>query len=95
MDVSELYELLWGFAGPRVVTLAAKVGLLRALAQAPADAPELAAALKLDLPATGKIVRALCAQGLLEVEGEKFRLHPALRKHFLPGPDDLRCEAKS
>ena len=63
MNVEQLYELLWDFARQRVVTVAAKCGILGELAVGARNPEELAAALDLDAHATGKVVRALCALG--------------------------------
>jgi hypothetical protein len=77
-----LQRLLWSFAGQRVVTVAGRTGILDALADRRATADELAAELGLDPLAAGKVVRALCAQGLVEAEGEGYRLAGELRPYF-------------
>lgn len=81
-----LQRTLWGFAGQRVITVAARVGILHALANRPATPDEIAAELDLDPMATGKMIRALCAQGLVEVDGDGYRLAPPLLPLF--GDDD-------
>jgi len=89
IDLDGLQRLLWNFAGQRIVTVAGRAGILGLLAGRPADPDEVAEELALDPLATGKVVRALCAQGLLETEGERFRLVESLRPFFAPGPDDF------
>jgi hypothetical protein len=39
--------------------------------------------------ATGKVIRALCAQGLVEGDGHRYRVVEALRPFFAPGPGDF------
>jgi hypothetical protein len=85
LTVPELQDLLWRFAEHRVVTVAARVGVLERLAREPASAEEVAADLRLDPLATGKLVRALVAIGLLEAEGDRYRLPEGLAPHFAPG----------
>jgi len=89
LDLDGLQRLLWNFAGHRVVTVAGRTGILGLLAERPADPDEVATKLDLDPLATAKIVRALCAQGLLEAEGERYRMVEALRPFFTPGPGDF------
>jgi SAM-dependent methyltransferase len=89
MTAENLYLALWGFASARVITVAAKAGLLQALAGRPLSPAEAAAELALEPVATGKVLRALCAQGVLEAEGERFRVVPALCRSFIPGDEDL------
>lgn len=86
----DLHELLWSFARARVVTVAARTGILQRLAEAPATADTLASELRLDPVATGKIVRALHATGLLEVVSDgSYRVRPGLAGAFVPGDQDL------
>jgi SAM-dependent methyltransferase len=89
MHMEELQELLWGFASHRVITVAGCTGILTHLALR-TDAPErVAAALELDPLATGKIVRALAALGLLEAVDGGYRVVPTLAPRFAPGPEAL------
>lgn len=89
LDIDDLQELQWGFAGARVLTVAARTGLLRRLAEGPAAIAGLAAELGLDPLATGKLVRALAALGVARPAGDGYRLVDALAPHFRAGEDDL------
>ncbi|MBW1808976.1 MAG: methyltransferase [Deltaproteobacteria bacterium] len=89
MDIVELYDLLWDFARQRVVTVASRTGILSKLSEQAASAAELSASLNLDELATGKVVRALCALGLLQADGERYRLTPELLPHFVNSGEDL------
>jgi ubiquinone/menaquinone biosynthesis C-methylase UbiE/predicted transcriptional regulator len=89
LDLDGLQRLLWNFAGQRVITVAGRSGILGLLAERQADPDEVAADLGLDAGATGKMIRALCAQGLVEAEGDRFRVVGALRPFFKPGPGDF------
>jgi predicted transcriptional regulator len=88
-DLDNFQRLLWNFAGQRVITVAGRTGILGLLAQRPANPDEVARKLDLDPLATGKIVRALCAQGLLETDGEGYRMVETLRPFFIPGAGDF------
>jgi SAM-dependent methyltransferase len=89
LDHDGLQELLWGFAGHRVVTVAARVGILGRLAGQHATAAEVAAGLGLDPHAAGKVLRALTALGVLRSVGETFTVVPALTDELRDGPDSL------
>jgi len=89
LDLDGLQRLLWNFAAHRVITVAGRVGMLNLLAARPATPDEVASELGLDPPATGKMIRALCAQGLIEAEGESYRLTSAIRSYFCGDDDDL------
>lgn len=88
LDLDGLQRLLWNFAGQRVITVAGRAGILHALANRAAKPDELASKLDLDPAATGKIIRALCAQGLVEADGDAYRLTAALRPHFCHDSSD-------
>ena len=89
MDLDQFQRLLWGFAGHRVITVAGRTGILRLLAERDRTTDEIASELDLDGLATGKVVRALCALGIAEAQGEHYRAVPGLREHFLPGDRDV------
>ena len=89
LDFDGLQQQLWSFAAHRVITVAARSGMLTLLAQRDGSAEEVAAALELDPLATGKMLRALCALGLLRGDQGRFAVVDPLRPHFTPGPDDL------
>jgi len=89
LDLDGLQRLLWSYAGQRVITVAGRTGLLHALAARNATPDELATELDLDPLATGKVVRALCAQGLVEADGERYRLVDTLQPLFRRDGDDL------
>jgi len=88
LDLDQLQRTLWGFAGQRVITVAGRVGILHALANRPATPDEVATELDLEPLATGKVIRALCAQGILEAEGDTFRLASPLLSFFSGGDGD-------
>ena len=66
LDLDGLQELMWGFAGHRVITVAARNGVLSRLARGDVTLDELAAELELERYALGKVVRALTALGIVE-----------------------------
>ena len=89
VDPEALNEVMWQFAGPAVVGVANRLGLLTSLAAAPASAAEVAAELGLDPLATGKIIRALCALGIVEPSGQGYAVTPPLADSFAAGPENL------
>lgn len=89
MTVEELQRLLWSFGAARIVTVAARTGLLGLLAARAATADEAAAELGLDPLATGKVLRALCAHGLVVGEGPLYRVVPSLAEHLGTGDESL------
>lgn len=82
IDLDGLQRVLWSFAGQRVITVAGRAGILEALADRAATPDEIASDLGLDPLATGKVIRALTAQGLIESEGDRYRMTRALRPYF-------------
>ncbi len=89
MDLDEFQRLLWAFSGHRIITVAGRTGVLRLLAENAVTPDDVASELGLDPVAAAKMVRALCALGIVESEGENYRVVSALRPHFIPGDDDL------
>lgn len=89
LDLDGLQELLWSFAAHRVLTVSGRTGILGALAVGSATPDELARRLSLDPLATGKVVRALSALGIVEPDGEGYRTSPGLGASFAPGPSDM------
>lgn len=89
MTVEQLHGLLWGFGAARAVTVAARTGLLGLLSERAATPEEAAAALGLAVGATGKLLRALCAHGVLAAEGEAYRVAGSLAEHLRPGEGSL------
>ena len=89
MDLDGFQEMLWHFASHRVVTVAARTGVLGLLAERPATPEEVAAARGLDELATGKVLRALAALGVLRAEGPRYRVTEAIAPLFRPGDGDL------
>ncbi len=85
----DLQELLWSFAAHRVLTAAGRTGMLEALAVSALPADALARRLGLDPLATAKVARALEALGLVEPQGDGWRVTPALREAFTPGEASL------
>lgn len=89
MTLDDLQRLLWEFARHRVVTVAARTGLLTLLAQRPATPDEAAGELGLDPLATAKVVRALAAIGLVRAGGDRFQVVETLAPILAGGADDL------
>ncbi len=89
MDLDGFQRLLWSFAGHRVITVAVRAGVLRRLADGAATTAEVARDLGLDPQATGKVVRALHALGLVASDGDAYSVVDGLVPYFRPGPDDL------
>ncbi len=89
MDLDELHQLLWSYAGQRVITVAGRSGILRRLATGRASAGQVARELALDPLATGKVLRALTALGLLEAEDDAYRVVAPLAPYFREGAEDL------
>lgn len=89
-DIDGLQRLLWAFAEHRVLTAAASTGILEVLATQAATATEVSQALRLAPQPCAKTIRALAAMGLLEREGEHFKVIEPLARFFCAGPDDLR-----
>ncbi|MCP4662402.1 MAG: methyltransferase [bacterium] len=89
LDLDELHKLLWNYAGQRVITVAGRSGILRRLATDRASADQVARELGLDPLATGKVLRALTALGLLEAEGDAWRVVAPLAPYFQEGAADI------
>jgi len=89
LDLDGLQRLLWNFAAHRVITVSGRTGILNVLAGETAAPDEVAATLGLDPVATGKVIRALCAQGIVAPDGDSYRLIPALRAHFRGDDNDF------
>ena len=89
LDLDDFQRILWTFAGHRIVTVAGSTGILRLLAEKDATPGDVASELGLDALAAGKVIRALCALGIVESDGDYYHVVTALRSHFLPGDDDL------
>jgi len=89
MTLDDLQRLLWEFARHRVVTVAARTGLLTRLAERPATPDEAASELGLDRLATAKVVRALAAIGIVIGDGNRFRVVETLAPWLAAGADDI------
>ncbi len=89
LDIDGLQRLLWSFASHRVLTVAGRTGVLRALAAGPRTPEQVARELGLEPGATVKVVRALHALGVLEARGRRFAVVPNLAGYFRPGEQDL------
>ena len=89
LDLDGLQRLLWNFAGQRLITVAGRAGILGLLSETALTPDQVADELDLDPLATGKVIRALCAQGLVEDDGQRYRVVEALRPYFAPGPGDF------
>jgi len=89
LDRDGLYRLLWTFAGHRVITVAARTGILRRLAEGSSSVERLSAELGLEPLATGKVVRALTALGLVVADDGRYRVTETLSPFLGAGPDDF------
>ena len=89
LTIDDFQRMLWHFAATRILTVAGRTGILHLLAERTATPEETAAALDLDAHATGKVIRSLCAQGVVVPDGDSYRLASALRADFLGNDDDL------
>ncbi len=89
MTFDDLQHLLWAFAEHRVLTVAARTGVLRRLASSEATPDQVADDLGLDSYATGKVMRALHALGVLVADGDLYRVTDGLAADFREGPGDL------
>jgi hypothetical protein len=89
LDLDGFQRLLWGFAGHRVITVAGRTGILRLLGEKAVTTDQVAAELGLEPLAAGKVVRALCALGIADADGEYYRAAARLRPHFVPGDHDV------
>jgi hypothetical protein len=89
LDLDDFQRILWTFAGHRIVTVAGSTGILRLLAEKDATPGDVASELGLDALAAGKVIRALCALGIVGSDGDYYHVVTALRSHFLPGDHDL------
>jgi 3-hydroxy-5-methyl-1-naphthoate 3-O-methyltransferase len=89
MDADGFNELLWSFAGHRVLTVAVRAGILRRLDREPASPAEAARELGLDPIAAGKIVRALAALGVARaMGGGRYAVAAQLAGRFTAGEND-------
>jgi SAM-dependent methyltransferase len=86
---ADIFTLSWGFAGQRVLATAARTGVLGHLAGGLTTAGETAATLGIDELATGKVLRALHALGVVEARGDRYALAEPLKPLFLPGEGDI------
>jgi SAM-dependent methyltransferase len=89
MKLSEFNRMMWSFASHRVITVAARVGILRRLSEGPATEAQVAEELGLDPLAAGKVVRALHALAIVEADGDSYRVIESLARHLVPGADDI------
>ena len=89
LDLDGFQRLLWGFASHRIITVAGRTGILRLLAERAVSPESLAADLDLDPLAAGKIIRALCALGIAEADGNLYRAARNLTSHFTAGDHDV------
>jgi SAM-dependent methyltransferase len=78
LDLDGLQRLLWAFASHRVVTTAARCGVLARLARDAMQPADVARELQLDPDATAKVVRALHALGILVSTAGGYRVAPSL-----------------
>jgi len=89
MTFDDLQHMLWSFAEHRVLTVAARTGILRRLASSGATPEEVAHDLDLNSYSTGKVLRALHALGVLIADDHIYRVTDGLSEHFREGPGDL------
>ena len=89
MSLDDLQHLLWEFARHRIVTVAARTGILTRLAECPATPTDVARELGLDVLATAKVIRALAAIGLLEAQAETYQVTESLAPLLRSGPHEI------
>ncbi len=89
--VDDIQKLLWSFASHRVITVGVRLGIMRRLSEGECDTDTLARELGLDPTATGKLVRALFAHGLVDARGDAYFVPDHLAACFVPGSRDLRA----
>lgn len=89
--IDHFWQLLWGFASQRVITVAGRTGILSHLASQSATVPEIAKKLALDPLATGKMVRALKALAILETDGKAYSITPELAPYFKMNDDNIQA----
>jgi len=88
LPVERLRAIQWHFASHRILTVANRTGLLRRLAGDPVSIDRAATDLGLDPLATGKVVRALSALGLVRATDDQYALEADLVPLFAPGLGD-------
>jgi SAM-dependent methyltransferase len=84
LDFSALEDLSAAFCEARVLHAAVGLDLFTAVGDG-ADAAEVADARGLDPRATGLLLNAMTALGLLHKTAGRYTLTPAARRHLLPG----------
>jgi cyclopropane fatty-acyl-phospholipid synthase-like methyltransferase len=85
----DIQEILWKFAEQRILTVAARTGILKHLGNGKDTVEKTAAALKLDSLAAGKIMRALSSMGILRSEGDTYFMDESLARHFREDNNDI------
>ncbi len=85
----DIQNLLWKFAEQRILTVAARTGILKHLGDTKDTIEKTAAQLKLDSLAAGKIIRALSSMGILENRGDTYFMHEPLARYFRGDPHDI------
>ncbi|HXG50796.1 MAG TPA: methyltransferase [candidate division Zixibacteria bacterium] len=85
MDFTDLARLASGHAEARIVQAAVQLGVFEALADRPEDAAGVARRLETEPRATGLLLNALAALGLLEKTGQGFVPAPAARRYLVRG----------
>jgi SAM-dependent methyltransferase len=89
----ELMGMIRGYQESRILLTAIELDVFTAVecGAGPATAAGIAAGLKTDARATGMLLNALVALGLLTKQADAFANTPAARRFFLAGaPDDAR-----
>src|SRR3989338_5187834 len=74
MDFSDLYRLASGHAEARIVQTAVSLGVFGIIENGASEAPAVAASIKADPRATGLLLNAMVALGLLRKENSRFSL---------------------
>lgn len=88
-DRDSILKLGRDFMLPRVLLTAVELGLFPLLAERPLTLAEVAASIQGDERATRIVLDALAAAGLLEKDGDTYRLPPALRPILGPGDETV------
>ena len=80
----EIREIAYGFQRSRILLTAYQLGLFEAIGEEKMSAEKVASRIGADVRATDRLLRALCAIGLVELDGERFLLSENTRRLLLP-----------
>src|SRR5690349_8922703 len=80
-----IQEIMYGFWASKTLFTAVELGLFDELAGGPAGAEVLAVRLRLDPPATARLLNTLVSLGLLNKEGQVYSLTSESAKYLVRG----------